>query len=155
DGTFGAPIETRVGSPVALAVGDFNGDGKTDLAVADGTSPDLSILLGHGDGTFATPANSSIAQFASSIVTADFNNDGKLDLAITHNGNGAHTVSVLLGAGNGTFGAATDYSVGNLPDSVQTADVNGDGKLDLIVANSSSNTVSVLLGDGSGGFGTS
>src|SRR6266478_5495755 len=87
-----------------------------------------------------------------SVIAADFNGDGKLDLAVA--GKSANMVSILLGKGDGTFGAATDFGVGNGPVSVAAADFNGDGKPDLAVANHDSNTASVLLGKGDGTFGT-
>lgn len=87
-----------------------------------------------------------------SVCYADFNNDGKLDLA-TSNDN-SNKVSVFLGTGTGSFGAATVFSVGTAPRSIISADFNGDGKADLAVANGLSNNISVLLGTGTGSFGT-
>src|SRR6478735_5114964 len=86
-----------------------------------------------------------------SVAITDLNGDGKPDL-VTANGS-SNNVSVLLGTGTGSFGAASNFAVGTNPFSVAIADVNGDGKPDLVTANYSSNNVSVLLGTGTGSFG--
>jgi hypothetical protein len=85
------------------------------------------------------------------VAIADLNADGKLDLAVANYN--SNTVAVLLGNGNGTFGAKLDYATGLGPFSVAITDLNADGKLDLAVANYNSNTVSALLGIGDGTFG--
>ena len=87
-----------------------------------------------------------------SVAIGDLNGDGKPDLATVNYD--PSTVSVLIGSGDGTFGAHTDFPTGVRPTSVAMGDLNGDGKPDLAVANSSSSTVSVLLGNGDGTFGT-
>jgi hypothetical protein len=135
-----------------VAVGDFNGDGILDLAVAnqEGT---VSVLLGNGHGGFSPAPNSPIpvGRVHSSVVVGDFNGDGKLDLAVTNILD--NTVSVLLGNGDGTFHAAPNspIPVGSGPDSLAVADFNGDGILDLAVANQEG-TVSLALGNGDGSF---
>ncbi len=134
--------------PDSVAVGDYNRDGKLDLAVAKGGSNGVSILLGNGDGTFQTAVNYSVNN-PQSVAVGDFNGDGKLDLAVAKGG--SNGVSILLGNGDGTFQTAVNYSVNN-PQSVAVGDFNGDGKLDLAVSNSASNTVSILLGNGDGTF---
>jgi len=143
-------------APTALAVGDLNGDGKPDLAVAIVPSQSagyLSVFLGNGDGTF-TPLDTTtplgVAPYASAL--GDFNGDGKPDLAITDLTDG--TVSILLNNGNGTFttAAGPPIVVGAWPIAIVTGDFNGDGKLDLAVANLNSNNVSILLGNGDGTF---
>ena len=155
DGTFtaaaGSPI--TVGSrPVSVAVGDFNGDGKADLAVANYVDNTVTVLLGNGDGTF-TAAGSPIVvgNGATSVAVGDFNGDGKADLAVANYVD--NTVTVLLGNGDGTFTAAgSPIVVGNGATSVAVGDFNGDGKADLAVANYVDNTVTVLLGNGDGTF---
>lgn len=88
-----------------------------------------------------------------SVAVADLNQDGKLDFVqVNYNGGGAGTVSVFLGRGDGTFQPDTDYPVGNGPVSVAVADLNGDGALDLAVANDTSSSVSILFGNGDGTF---
>jgi len=145
--------------PSAVAVDDFNGDGKLDLAVTntDCASPPcspglVSILLGIGDGTFASPVTYGIGVQPQAVITADFNGDLKPDLAVANSGD--NTVSILLGNGDGTFQPAAAYSTGLEPLALVTADFNGDGKLDLAVANQYSGTVSILLGNGDGTFQT-
>src|SRR5258706_363009 len=95
--------------PRAMDIGDFNGDGKMDLAVADQSGNSVSILLGNGSGGFAAPASYAVGSSPVSIVAADFNNDGKLDLAVANFGG---NVSVLLGNGHGVFAAAATYAAG-------------------------------------------
>jgi hypothetical protein len=136
--------------PVSVAVDDFNGDGKLDLAVSNRGSNTVSILLGNGDGTFQTAINSSVNN-PQSVVAGDFNKDGKLDLAVAKGG--SNSVSILFGKGDGTFQTAINSSVNN-PQSVVTGDFNKDGKLDLAVAKGGSNGVSILIGNGNGTFQT-
>jgi hypothetical protein len=152
DGTFQPPVTYAVGHPGAIAAGDFNGDGKLDLAVLQPLIGEVSILLGNGDGTFGSPQQYPTGQNPSSVAIADVNGDGVVDLVITNSN--SNTVSVLLGNGNGSFQLHNDYSTGVKPTSVAVADFNGDGHLDLAVANNSDNTVSIMLNNGLGGFPT-
>ena len=100
--SFQNPVNYGVGSsPTAVAVGDFAGNGKLDLAVANQSSGSVSVLLGNGDGTFQSAATYSVGTNPTFVVTADFNHDGKIDLAVANQGSGS--VSVLLGNGDGTF----------------------------------------------------
>ncbi|HZU84070.1 MAG TPA: VCBS repeat-containing protein [Polyangiaceae bacterium] len=146
--------------PIASATGDFNGDGKLDVAITGTTSGgEVAILLGRGDGTFDEPIHFPIGGAPLSAVTADFNGDGKLDLAIACRGiyqDGSwHSgfTAVLLGRGDGRFDGPYDWASGSAPVDVAAADVNGDGKPDLVVANHSSlANVAVLIGDGKGSF---
>jgi hypothetical protein len=148
DGTFtlatGSPIS--VGSNLsAIVAADFNGDGKLDLAVTDSGDNAVIILLGNGDGTFRPPTTVPVGNDPDAIVAGDFNNDGKLDLAIANSADA--TVALILGNGDGTFTQATGspYVVGRYPYQIAAADFNGDGKLDLAVANLTDGTVSILL----------
>jgi hypothetical protein len=141
----------EVGSqPSTVVMGDFNKDGKQDLATANPGVNAVSILLGNGDGTFSPATTYTVGNSPYAVMEGDFNKDGKLDLvAANYNDN---TVSVLLGKGDGTFAPATTYAVGASPISMAVGDFNKDGKPDLAVANYNGNTVSVLLGKGNGTF---
>jgi FG-GAP-like repeat/Dockerin type I domain/FG-GAP repeat len=139
--------------PQSATVGDFNGDGKQDLAVANSNT--VAILLGNGAGGFSAPtdfAGGGNSHSVSSSVVGDFNGDGKQDLAVI---NYPNSLSILLGDGAGGF-TTTNYAIDSYAVSIAVGDFNGDGKQDLAVANygtgSAQNTVSILLGDGAGGF---
>jgi hypothetical protein len=133
-----------------VAVGGFNGDGHLDLAVANGDSDTMSVLLNQGDGTFRAAQNYTVGFRPEFVAVGDFDGDGHLDLAAADNvtvDNPQGMVSVLLGQGDGTFQAAqTSVTGGNFPVALAVEDFNGDGKLDLAVANSDSDAVSILLG---------
>ncbi|MFZ0737572.1 MAG: VCBS repeat-containing protein [Candidatus Acidiferrales bacterium] len=148
DGTFtqGSVSPIPLGSDLsAIVTSDFNGDGKLDLAVTDSGGNAVIILLGNGDGTFGVPTTIPVGNQPDAIVATDFNNDGKLDLAIANYVDG--TITLLLGNGDGTFtqAAGSPYAVGHGPYQIAAADFNGDGKLDLAVANLTDGTVSILL----------
>jgi hypothetical protein len=98
-----------------VAVGDFNGDQKLDLAVASYGSG-VSVLLGNGQGSFGVPASFKVGLEPDSVAIGDFNGDQKLDLAVANLADG--NVSVLLGTGTGSFGAATNFSAHTAPRSV-------------------------------------
>ena len=101
--------------PTAVALGDLDGDGKLDLAVADEFSDDVSVLLGKGDGTFQAAVDVPVAggSVPSWVVIADWNGDGTLDLAVTGYGN--DTASVLLGKGKAAFAAPVVLKTGFSP----------------------------------------
>jgi hypothetical protein len=101
--SFGALVNYVAGAgPAYVAVRDFNGDGKPDLAVANFNSNNVSILLGNGNGTFGPPANYVVGISPSSLAVGDFNGDGKPDLAVTNAGfdPATGTISILLGNGD-------------------------------------------------------
>lgn len=135
--------------PVAIAVGDFNGDGIADIATANKNGGTVSVLLGDGTGRFAPATGSPFPAGAGAdgIVIGDFNGDGVQDIATADNGGG---VTILLGAASGGFSAPAQFSAGTAPTSLTMADLNGDGIEDLAVA--AGNQVVVLLGDGTGAF---
>ena len=149
DGTFGPKTDFATGSyPFFVAIGDLNGDFIPDLAVANRSSSTVSVLLGDGDGTFGAKTDFATGVFPLSVAIGDLDADGIPDLATANHGDPAtpgNTVSVLLGNGDGTFGAKQDFEAGTRPISVAIGDLNDDGLPDLAVANYSSNTVSVLL----------
>ncbi len=204
DGTFGAPLITTGPPPFVqqIAVGDFNGDGRPDIALITTEEPSLTgiaeVMLGNGNGTFQPPDQTFGGARWFALVTGDFNRDGRLDLALAEEmKNSSSGVAVLLGNGNGTFGPEHVYDAGtgttglvagafhggntldlvartvpsgltvlngkgdgtfqvgasyNTPDApVQATDINGDGKLDLVAfPTNSSGGADVWLGNGNG-----
>ena len=134
-------------------VGDFNGDGKLDVAVAGYESNFVAVLLGNGDGTFQKEVDYPISGSGWASVVADINGDGKLD-SLTACSNG--TAAVLLGNGDGTFmSGATSALPFETETNLQIADLNGDGKLDLATVtadNSGNQTLNIALGNGDGTF---
>jgi Calx-beta domain/FG-GAP-like repeat/FG-GAP repeat len=158
DGSFSAPSTTLLGSGgrAPVVVGDFNGDGKLDLATAnsDYWSPQgtVNVLLGDGIGNLQPPADFSTgSSWPQSVVAGDVNGDGNTDLVTA---SPAKTVSVLLGDGLGSFGSAQIYATGDDPDSVVLGDFNRDGRLDLILidATNTNSNGNVLFGIGGGAF---
>ncbi|HEX9137013.1 MAG TPA: FG-GAP-like repeat-containing protein, partial [Nitrospirota bacterium] len=138
-----------------IAVADLDRDGKLDLAVGSKTSNEVFVLRGSGDGTFKPPVSYKVVGAPSSIATGDFNADGKPDLAVTSstfNYSTKHSVSVLLGNGDGTFQMPVNYETGSNPWAVVVGDFDGDGFLDLGVANKDGPNVSILFGNNDGTF---
>lgn len=142
--------------PNDIAMGDFNHDGKLDLAIANHEEKHLTVLLGDGSGGFRpaphSPVAAEVRPHTHGVATGDLNGDGNLDL-VTDNW-GSNQVAVLFGDGKGSFGTiATFFDVGKMPyQRVRVGDVNGDGISDIITTNLEGDNVTVLLGDGKGGF---
>ncbi len=156
DGAFVSDVTYETGdSPQSVAIGDMNGDGNADLAVANIVSNDVSILLNYGDGTLADDVTYGVGDNPLSVAVGDLDGDGDLDIAVA-NGIGDN-VSVLLNRGDATFADDETYATGK-PSSVVIGDLDGDGDLDLVVANGGANIwgedgdVSVLLNHGDGTF---
>src|SRR5262249_47032901 len=146
--------------PSQIVAADLNADGIPDLVTVNYISGNsVSVLLGNGDGTFGLPQTLPVGYFPYSVAVADVNGDGKPELVVcNHFGDtprpSVHgTVSVLLGKGDGTFQPQRTFAVGLLPDTVVVADVNGDGKPDIVTSYQAPAGVSVLLGTGDGTFG--
>ncbi len=137
-----------------IAVADVNGDGKPDVIAVDYSQNQVTVSLGGGDGTLQANQAFSTGPDTGpvSVAAADLNGDGKLDLVTADFPDS--TVGVLLANGNGTFQTAVRYSTntGSTPESVKIADVNGDGKLDLIVTSNGTNQIGILRGRGDGTF---
>ncbi len=159
DGTFGsentfavlsAGVQSSNGAFSGVATGDFNNDGKVDIAVSDGGSGKISILLNTSSGStlsFASHVDYTVAASPTRIVLADFNHDGNLDLAVACN----TTISLLLGSGSGTFTAGTSLSTAGSSDML-VADLNNDGAADLMTSNYGGNGFDMFLGNGDGTF---
>jgi len=146
-------------SPSAVAEGNFNGDGFTDLAVSNSASDDVCVMFGKGDGTFRDqmefPARYGVGECPIAVTAADFNGDGLDDIATANYGNHPdynNTISALINKGDGTFYAHFQYVVGAGPCAIVAADMNADGRPDLAVANAFSDDVSILPGRGDGTF---
>ncbi|ELS03307.1 putative calcium-binding protein,FG-GAP repeat protein [Xenococcus sp. PCC 7305] len=186
DGTFAEPVQFPVeNSESVITVGDFNNDGNVDLATGDNglESGKISVLFGNGDGTFATPIDTTInsSLYPSGLTTADFNGDGFDDLVFADysgyfydpiyfpTGNGSSSgfsnrdrVGILLSNGDGTFAEPQNLKVLVGPKDPTIGDFNGDGVLDIAVGNYAlpygsivPSTVSILLGNGDGSFADS
>lgn len=140
-GAFGDGTNVAVGGIArALVTADFNGDNRADLAVTNLNQSRVAVLLGVGNGTFSEAVFYSVREGDSagtaeprSIAVADLNKDGALDLVT---GNAARDrVAVLLGDGDGAFGAAKEFAAANFPLGVKLVDLNKDGKLDIVLVN--------------------
>ena len=148
--TLGSSSVTVGTAPAAVISADLNADGKLDLVATNGRGNTISVLLGKGDGTFASQVSYATGAGPYGVSVGDFNSDGKLDLAVANHG--SNTVSILLGNGDGTFQKQVTYTAGTNAQSIAVGDFNLDGKLDLAVENGGASTISILLGNGDGTF---
>ena len=162
---FASAVQYDMGDgPRGVITADFDGDGILDMATANSFSNNISVRLGDGFGAFGPVVNYSAggkhAKQTTTIAGGDVDGDGDIDLVVTNRK--TNNVSVLLGNGDGTFGTATLYDTGvkksgKFPTGVKLGDMNGDGNLDIVTANSNvgkNGSFSILTGDGAGGFGT-
>jgi hypothetical protein len=164
NGTFKAAKDYAVPAGVDIvALGDFNGDGKLDVAVTNGGSGgSVSVLTGTGSGTLKKTVTSYGTNFAPiGLAVGDFNGDGTIDLVTADSGSPFGTtignISVLLSNGKTLFGGHTDYAVSKASTSgaysgIAAGDVNGDGNIDLVIPVTFSNQLSILLGTATGKF---
>ncbi len=136
--------------PINSLVGDFNGDGYSDIAVVNESDNSVSILLGTGSALFQTAVNYPVGSAPFGISAGDFNEDGFTDLIVS-NAEG-NNVSVLLGRGDGTFQAGVPCDTDSFPLGTVVGDFNHDGHADFAVANDFSGNISVFLGNGDGTF---
>ncbi|GJL59280.1 MAG: hypothetical protein NPIRA03_21370 [Nitrospirales bacterium] len=143
-------------APQAITTGDFNGDGLSDIATVNGTSDDVSVLLGNGNGTFRSAVSFGVGKIPLAVVAADMDRDGLLDLVLALSG--ADQVVVLKGQGTGLFKKLVSQEAGKGTTFLAVRDVNGDGWSDVVVVNSGRFgyyppfDLAVLLNDGQGGL---
>ena len=149
--TFSVMSSYSTGSrsaPVSIVVGDFNNDGRLDLAVANSHTENIGVLFGYGDGTFSNQITYSTGSGSQPYFLAigDLNNDNQLDIAVANYG--SNSFSVLLGCGNGTFFSPLNYFIadGSQPLSIAVSDFNDDNRLDIVVTSSGTDNVGVFFG---------
>jgi hypothetical protein len=140
-------------SPGPIAAGRLASSGKSpDVVVGNLGGSTVDVLLANGNGTFEAFRTVAVGSNPQDVILADFNHDGNLDLAVANDSSTANSVSVLLGTGKGTFTARKSFATGMSPPYLVASDINGDGKLDLAVANYSNSSISALVGNGDGTF---
>ena len=141
--------------PYSVVAADVNGDGRSDLISANSSANTLSVLTNNGSGGFTLASSPAVGNNPVWVTAADVNGDGRTDLISANYGPstlGGYALSVLTNDGSGGFTLASSPTVGSRPFSVTAADVNGDGRMDLISANLIADTLSVLTNNGRGGF---
>ena len=141
--------------PYSVVAADVNGDGRSDLISANSSANTLSVLTNNGSGGFTLASSPAVGNNPVWVTAADVNGDGRIDLISANYGPstlGGYALSVLTNDGSGGFTLASSPTVGSRPFSVTAADVNGDGRMDLISANLIADTLSVLTNNGRGGF---
>ena len=166
DGTFLTGISYPTDyNAASVAVADVNGDGKPDIVTANQTAyqafangpvySTVSVLLNKGGGTFGAASNFPAGYTPAAVAIADMDGDGKPDIITSNNGNTKPSVSILRGNGDGTFQVNTDYAAGNITLGLAIADMNGDGRPDIVIGNlftppapMTGNVPNVPMGDG-------
>ena len=142
--------------PYSLAVGHFNKDNYSDIAVVNYGTNNVGILLGYDNGTFTSQKTYTTLSNSnpSSIVLGDFNDDNRLDIAVSNNGSG--NVGIFLGHGNGSFQSQIIYPLdsNSHPEYITVADLNNDNELDIVITDSINGRLQVLRGYGNGSFAT-
>lgn len=158
-GVFSGGSDPGVGSsPIALAVGDVDGDGDLDLLTANQAANTVSVRLNNGNGMFSGGSTCFVGNGPCAVALGDVDGDNDLDVVTASAGNGSsvgNTASVRLNNGSGVFSGGSEIVVGSGPRGVALGDVDADGDLDLFTPNLNRGlgaTVSVRLNDGSGGF---
>jgi hypothetical protein len=155
-GGFAAPATYAAAFGTHLVVGDFNSDGRPDIAGA--SAANVAVLLNTGNGNFAPPVFYGNGAATSALVTGDFTGDGKLDLVVASYGN--RTVRTFTGDGTGHFLLTNSTNLDANPAAIVSGDFNNDGKLDVITANDcqvgscTAKAFTLFVGNGAGGFGT-
>jgi len=150
--SFAAPVTTAAPGGDALLAADFNGDGRTDAAVADRLGSAVTVLLSNGDGTFAS-SSVSLPVAPSFLAAADFDGDGKIDLIAAGLDRNGVALVVERGNGDGTFGAATFKSLGAFElTGLAVGDFAGNGRVDVALANASVGGGVVLVRNTAGGL---
>ncbi len=153
DGTFGASVELDMGwSPRYAGIGDLNNDGAPDIFATNGNEL-IAVRLGNGQGAFHPKTEYPLDLYddPEKLAVGDLNGDNIPDLAVANHLD--DNVSILIGNGDGSFGAKTDYAVGSRPSQIALGYLNGDANLDLAASNWTGDTISIRLGNGGGAFG--
>lgn len=151
DGTFVAPALFEAGTgPVAIRAGDLDGDGDTDLVVANGESDDVAVLRNLGGGQFRLTQSYSAGSAPTALELGDFEGDGDLDLVVVSRWD--DSAAILLGTGDGRFLRGPIYETGDYPRGISVSDFDGDGRPDIAVAAYNGEELAVFLGLGGGFF---
>jgi hypothetical protein len=139
-----------LGVPAGLTAADINGDGITDVVVAEGGPGAVEVVIGNGDGTFAGFIPAQLPDDVVDVAVADFDEDDVLDVAALSAS--TRMIRILEGAGDGRLSVVLEFEAPDQAIAIATADINGDGHQDLVVVSNSADTLKVFLGNGFGEF---